>query len=199
MTWSEVAKRLALAALVVGAPAAGLADNTPIVIKFSHVVAQETPKGLAALKFGQPFARLPAVVRRHFGHRGTFFGEAFADRHLPLLPRFDGVLLLGLLHHLDDRDADALLALVARALAPNGRVVTLDTCSDPRHTPLARWISQHDRGRHVRTGEAFVALAERRFGRVEAELAGEDLPLGVGLWRMLLADPRPPQATHGSA
>jgi C4-dicarboxylate-binding protein DctP len=45
-------RRLMLAAVVAGlalAPAAALAD--PIIIKFSHVVANDTPKGKGALKF----------------------------------------------------------------------------------------------------------------------------------------------------
>ena len=40
----------AAAAVVMMAPAAALADD-PIVIKFSHVVANDTPKGKGALKF----------------------------------------------------------------------------------------------------------------------------------------------------
>jgi C4-dicarboxylate-binding protein DctP len=51
MTWSGVLKRLTLATLALAAPTMGLADGAPIVIKFSHVVATETPKGQAALKF----------------------------------------------------------------------------------------------------------------------------------------------------
>jgi C4-dicarboxylate-binding protein DctP len=48
----ELMRRLMLAAVVAGlalAPAAALAD--PIIIKFSHVVANDTPKGKGALKF----------------------------------------------------------------------------------------------------------------------------------------------------
>ena len=40
-------------ALALALPMAALADSAPIVIKFSHVVATETPKGLAALRFKQ--------------------------------------------------------------------------------------------------------------------------------------------------
>ena len=39
-----------VAAVIMMAPAAALADD-PIVIKFSHVVANDTPKGKGALKF----------------------------------------------------------------------------------------------------------------------------------------------------
>ena len=49
---SALLKKLA-AALALVLPMAALADAAPIVIKFSHVVATETPKGLAALRFKQ--------------------------------------------------------------------------------------------------------------------------------------------------
>jgi C4-dicarboxylate-binding protein DctP len=51
MSWSEVLRRATLVALAVAAPVIGLADGGPIVIKFSHVVATETPKGQAAVRF----------------------------------------------------------------------------------------------------------------------------------------------------
>jgi C4-dicarboxylate-binding protein DctP len=51
MPWSAILKRLTLAALALTAPVISLAQAAPIVIKFSHVVATETPKGQAALRF----------------------------------------------------------------------------------------------------------------------------------------------------
>jgi C4-dicarboxylate-binding protein DctP len=50
MTFGAFLKRFVLG-LALAAPALGLAQSGPIVIKFSHVVATETPKGQAALKF----------------------------------------------------------------------------------------------------------------------------------------------------
>src|SRR6266508_2389842 len=51
MTWSGVLKRITLAALALTAPTISHAEGGPIVIKFSHVVATDTPKGQAALRF----------------------------------------------------------------------------------------------------------------------------------------------------
>ena len=51
MTWSAILKRLTLATLALTAPVIALAQAAPIVIKFSHVVATETPKGQAAVRF----------------------------------------------------------------------------------------------------------------------------------------------------
>ena len=51
MTASGLLKRLAIGALALVLPIVALAE--PIMIKFSHVVATETPKGQAALRFKQ--------------------------------------------------------------------------------------------------------------------------------------------------
>ena len=51
MTPSGLLRRLAIGALALALPMTSLAESAPIVIKFSHVVATETPKGQAALRF----------------------------------------------------------------------------------------------------------------------------------------------------
>ena len=64
----------ALAAIIV-APVAASAD--PIVMKFSHVVAEKTPKGQAALKFKEAAERLlPGKVKIEVYPNSQLFGDA---------------------------------------------------------------------------------------------------------------------------
>jgi C4-dicarboxylate-binding protein DctP len=64
----------ALAAIVVG-PSAALA--APMVLKFSHVVAEKTPKGQAALKFKAEAERLlPGKVKVEVYPNSQLFGDA---------------------------------------------------------------------------------------------------------------------------
>ena len=71
-------RRLVLAAVlaaVVGFPAASKAD--PMVLKFSHVVAEKTPKGQAALKFKEAAERiLPGKVKIEVYPNSQLFGDA---------------------------------------------------------------------------------------------------------------------------
>jgi len=53
MTPIGLLKRLAMGALALALPMTALAEPETLVIKFSHVVATETPKGQAALRFKQ--------------------------------------------------------------------------------------------------------------------------------------------------
>jgi SAM-dependent methyltransferase len=131
-----------------------------------------------------------AYARRRFGGRGRFYCETYSEKHLLELPRFDGVMLMGLLHHLDDRSAHALLDLVGRALAPSGKVITLDTCTDPALSAIARFLARQDRGEHVRPTSAFLELARDHFDHVEGRLVGDEWRAPFAHFLMTLAGPR---------
>lgn len=106
---------------------------------------------------GEKFAGRPA----HF-HHGIFDEAAARD-----LPEFDVVLMLGLLHHVDDAHASDLMRLCADKLRPGGRLVTVDTCYAPGQGRISKWISDNDRGEHVRDGEGFLQLARQSFEKVD--------------------------------
>jgi SAM-dependent methyltransferase len=102
---------------------------------------------------------------RRYGDRGRFFCErvsearAFLDRE----GRFDIVLAIGILHHLDRDEALDLFRLARRALKPQGRLVTLDPCYAPGQSPVARYLASRDRGRFVRDEPEYRALALAEF------------------------------------
>lgn len=107
-----------------------------------------------------------ASAEQRFGARGRFAvmdARALAGQGGQ---RFDIVLALGLLHHLDDEAARDLLATLATLLAPNGRIVTVDGVFEPGQNPLAWLALKLDRGRHVRPRAGYLALFEPCFGDV---------------------------------
>ncbi len=83
---------------------------------------------------------------------------------------FDIVLALGLLHHLDDSEADDLFRLGYAALKPGGRMITMDGCYLPEQSKVERYLLDSDRGRFVRSEEEYLKLAQRRFSRVVPHL-----------------------------
>jgi SAM-dependent methyltransferase len=130
-------------------------------------------------------------ARKHWQDGATFHLGTFDDEWASRLPPVDAVLLLGVLHHLSDSESSSLLALTARALAPGGRVVAVDTCFDPSQGRIARWMADHDRGEHVREPAAFTTLADEWFERVEGELWTDVTRVPGTYWMMRLRDPRP--------
>lgn len=139
-------------------------------------------------------ARYIAYAKRRFaarfGPRAEFHCEQFTPQRAATLPPADVVLLLGLLHHLDDAASRDLLALAASCLAPGGRVVTVDTCFTPGQSAVSRWMSRNDRGEHVRAPAAFAALAEEAFAEVRGEILGDVTRVPSSHWMMRLAKPR---------
>ena len=151
-----------------------------------HHVARGVTSGLRVLDVGCGTARildhLPdctyvgfdyseryvAAARRRYPGRGTFL---LAEVTRAPLERwhgdFDRVLMLGVLHHLDDEAALIMFRTAGATLANGGRIITVDpTVSNGTH-PIGRFLASRDRGRNVRSPEGYEALARRAFEEVQ--------------------------------
>lgn len=135
-------------------------------------------------------SRYISWANEKFRGRGSFRDVPYTDEHRRELGPFDGIMLMGLLHHLADDEADALLGLTARSLSPRGRVVTLDTVLFSGQSFVSRVLAQNDRGRHVRGPEGYLDLANRHFERVEHRVVGHTLRMPSAHFLMLMRGPR---------
>lgn len=111
-----------------------------------------------------------ARARTTFGQRGQFHCRQLHSKDLAELPRFDVVLALGLLHHLDDAVAIDVLQLASQALRPGGRLITIDPCLEPSQNPIARLLIRNDRGQNVREKAGYEALACTAFSSPRVEV-----------------------------
>jgi len=111
-----------------------------------------------------------AQANRRFGKRGRFECKQLQFEDLVVLPKFDVVLALGLLHHLDDSVAVGVLQLAHEALKPGGRLLTIDPCLDPSQNPVARFLVRNDRGQNVRDRKEYSALADKVFSSPRVEV-----------------------------
>lgn len=71
---------------------------------------------------------------------------------------FDVILLMGILHHLNDKDAQDMLAALPTLLRPGGRAITLDGVFTPNLTTFERFLLRSDRGKFVQALDAWQAL-----------------------------------------
>lgn len=107
-----------------------------------------------------------ARARERHGARATFHvGDA--SRLALLDDRFDLVLAIAVLHHLDDEQSERLIRDAGTLLKPSGRFVALDAVYTERQNPIARAIIDRDRGRHVRDAEGYARLARATFESVQ--------------------------------
>jgi SAM-dependent methyltransferase len=130
-----------------------------------------------------------AWAKERWGERGEFECAIFGDEQVDRLPKFDAIMLLGLIHHLSDDDSRNLLRLATRALAVGGRVVSVDTVFEPAQGRVSHWMSANDRGEYVRTPEGFNALAGEYFGEVEGEVVNDATRIPASYWLMRMSAP----------
>lgn len=129
-------------------------------------------------------------ARERWGRKGAFYCEPYAEKHRQLLAPVDGVMLMGLLHHLEDEDADAVLGLVARSLKPQGRAISLDTVLFEGQSAVSRALAKNDRGDFVRTPKGFERLARPHFADIQTDVIGDTLRMPSAHFRMVLKRPR---------
>lgn len=110
--------------------------------------------------------RYIATAQARYGDRGTFVCQSVSQMAVEQPHSFDVVMAHGLIHHLDNSEAQQLFETAALALKPAGRFVTLDGCFVPGQSLVARWLLKNDRGQFVRTADDYLALANRVFSDV---------------------------------
>lgn len=72
---------------------------------------------------------------------------------------FDRVLIMAVLHHLNDEDADMVVKEALRVLKPNGQVLIMEDSKIPRlENALVRFMQKFDKGEFIRTPEKYEKI-----------------------------------------
>lgn len=111
-------------------------------------------------------------AQERFGERGNFICGTFTRKSAEAMEcdGVDAVLMSGVMHHLDDEEADDLLGLIQRVLKPKGRLITCDPCWVGGQNPLARMLIHMDRGRNIRTEAAYRELLQRHLNPLRVDV-----------------------------
>lgn len=115
------------------------------------------------------------AAQRAYGSRGRFLCVDIGRAEGREFRGFNLALATGLLHHLDDGEARNMLAIARDALSAGGRLVTIDGCFVTEQSALARFTIKHDRGRNIRTPEAYEELARSVFRDVRVAVRSDML------------------------
>ena len=113
-------------------------------------------------------------ARAQFGSRGRFEVLDINDPYFRDFGTFDRVLILGVLHHLDDGEVRKLMKSLSTCVGKEGRLVTFDNALIKGQHPVARFLAKADRGRFSRSPEHYRRLLESSF-RVDGEFIRHDL------------------------
>jgi len=114
----------------------------------------------------------PAYIeyaQQRYGARGQLLclsAEDFAQEHLG---EFDVVLVVSVLHHLDDSQVVALADGAKASLRAGGHLLVWEPCWTPSQGWLDRLMLSLDRGRFVRTADAYSVLLGPMFGPIQTQ------------------------------
>lgn len=99
-------------------------------------------------------------ARETFGTKGEFHCIDINDALFKEFGTFDTVLLIGVLHHLNDDEVRQLITAIPAALKASGSLVTMDPTLVKGQHPIARLLAKIDRGRYARSPEHYRSLME---------------------------------------
>jgi SAM-dependent methyltransferase len=108
------------------------------------------------------------MLCRQRSKKGTFLCQDASELAVQEPHSFDIVMANGLLHHLTDEQAEKTFEIAAKALKPNGYLVTFDGCILKGQSPIARLLLHLDRGKFVRTQKGYEELAKKYFATVSS-------------------------------
>lgn len=111
------------------------------------------------------------AAQKKYGARGFFFCAPLDSLSKIGLKEFDIVMGIGVLHHLDDGQAENFFKIVSKVLTAKGRCLTIDPCLISQQHAIARFLISLDRGRNVRTPDQYKNLIGNLFPHVTQVVA----------------------------
>jgi SAM-dependent methyltransferase len=110
------------------------------------------------------------AAKQKFKNRGNFQCTIVDETLIKNIKPANIILMMGALHHMDDDVAINLISLLSKALATDGRLLTIDPCYIDPQNPIAKFLISNDRGRNVRTPEEYKALTSSVFSKITGAL-----------------------------
>ena len=142
------------AVLDVGCGPAAILDFLPSV---KYVGLDHNPKYIAA-------------ATKKFGAKGTFICAGVDQLNDHGLQTFDRIIILGVMHHLDDQQLTQLMRSLKDRLNRDGVLITFDVAYEDKQNLIAKFLAKNDRGKFVRTKDQYLEFISPTFSVEQADL-----------------------------
>jgi SAM-dependent methyltransferase len=142
------------AVLDVGCGPAAILDFLPSV---KYVGLDHNPKYIAA-------------ATKKFGAKGTFICAGVDQLNDHGLQTFDRIIILGVMHHLDDQQLTQLMMQLKDRLNSEGVLITFDGAYEDKQNFIAKALARNDRGKFVRTRDQYLEFVSLAFNVERADL-----------------------------
>lgn len=102
-----------------------------------------------------------------------FFCKKFNANELLKLPKFDFIILFGILHHLNNKEAKIILNLCKKKMKKNSKLLTEDPILVKNQNIIARFLINRDRGLNVREKKEYLSLLKPHFKYLNAQITNQ--------------------------
>ncbi len=114
--------------------------------------------------------RAIASAQKRYGAKGRFVCADVFDFLRQDGDRYDLVMAIGLLHHLNDGAVNDLFSELKKHMPSKSRLITMDGCRKSEQSFVERWLLNNDRGKYVRTKDGYLDLTKPFFKDVRVHL-----------------------------
>ena len=111
-----------------------------------------------------------ATATKKYGSKGTFICAGVDKLNDYGLKTFDRIIILGVMHHLDDAQLTELMMSLKDRLNIGGMLITFDVAFEDNQNLIAKLLAKNDRGKFVRTKEQYLKFIEMSFEVQQADL-----------------------------
>ncbi len=109
-------------------------------------------------------------ARSRYGSKGTFICAGVDQLNDYGLKTFDRIIIIGVIHHLDDAQLTQLMMSLKDRLNTGGVLITFDPAFEDKQKFVAKFLAKNDRGKFVRTKEQYLKFIEVAFKVEQADL-----------------------------
>tara|TARA_X000000950_G_scaffold51775_1_gene61248 strand:- start:2898 stop:3509 length:612 start_codon:yes stop_codon:yes gene_type:complete len=102
-------------------------------------------------------------AKKKYKKKGVFLCRNFSQKEIKRLPKFDYILLIGILHHLTNDQILNLLSNIKKTLKKHGSLITLDPIYMKDQNYFARFLISHDRGKNIKTKKEYLRMLKLFF------------------------------------
>lgn len=115
-------------------------------------------------------------AKEKYGKFGTFICSSVDDLLTIELPKFDVIIMKGVLHHLSDEQINKMLETIKALLNQKGKLITLDPTLTTKQNPISRFLVKSDRGMNIRSDSEYKSILINNFSHIQSNVIHQSLP-----------------------
>ena len=141
--------------LEIGCGTAKIIDSLPSVHYYGYDISKKYIN----------YAKKKYTLQNYF-----FFCRKFSNKEIKKIPKFDFILLFGLIHHLNDKDLHKIFPVIKKVLKKNGKLITCDPVFIKNQNFVAQFLIKNDVGDNVRNTNTYLKLLKKYFKNIEYKI-----------------------------